>query len=155
MAPAVSLLHTWRVGEGRREDGEEEEWPLLQVHPSQEISLHKHQSPMSPSLPPRITPSHGLAPYSSPSPSSNPQFLETLPDAHILREERGSEMPSQQPTFGALHQTCKEPLSMPVHPDTVTIRESPHQLSVESSSSGTRERQTACTPLGSADAAPR
>lgn len=67
---------------------------------------------MSPSLRLYITtltpapippPPSRLAPYSFPYQPAAPDSSKTLPDAHIHSEERGCEMPHQQPALGALN----------------------------------------------------
>lgn len=105
MSPAVSVLHTWRVGVERREERQEEAGPPLQVHPSQESSLHKHQSPLQADPSTHYIYHHptDLFPTNPLHCPKNPQFLKILPDAQIhSEEERGREMPNQQPAFGTL-----------------------------------------------------
>jgi hypothetical protein len=74
----------------------------MQVHPSQVMSLHKHQSPCLQAHPIFNSTSLNcllLIPFNT----LHPQLLMALPSIQILSEEQGREMPNQQPAFGTLN----------------------------------------------------
>lgn len=108
MSPAVSVLHTWRVGV--EEGGKARRGGASFAG----ASIPRKLSPRASKSPPSRTPHHiyrhptDLFPTNPLHHPRNPQFLKILPGAQVRSEERGREMPSQQPAFGTLVETCKE-----------------------------------------------